>query len=243
MSSPFQSSSSIANAVSHRSPLHPSPLPLHPSRCTRAAFTLLEILVAMSLMAILAGITISTLAWTGGGTQLESGQNLLNREMERARSLAILRQSSVRLIIYAQHPAQGGDPERYLRQLGIVYETEIDSGQWLTKDRGTSLPDGVIVVPDSSIPLPGWDESLDRTRSSSMTLQYPASTPVSSGSGDTYLYFEFKSTGRMSGLLNDRIVLAQGKWENGDILLRSPIEARQIRLNSYGLKFNLEERE
>jgi len=57
------------------------------------------------------------------------------------------------------------------------------------------------------------------------------------------LYFEFKSTGRMNGLLNDRIVLAQGKWENGDILLRSPIEARQIRLNSYGLKFNLEERE
>ena len=216
--------------------------PTDPDYQRTKGFTLLEIMVSMAVIAILAGILFSALNQNRNTSNLETAQMMLSQAFANARSQAILKQSNARLLIHTSFPANESEADKYLRYFGVVVETRSGSDRWETALPGEFLPEGIYFIPEAGVEALDWNESRPTSRHSgqAMSLVFPSHRPEASGSGPKWSYYEFKSTGRMSGFHN-KVVLASG--DRRDLSPEFPDEAALAGLtfNSYGLQFPLEE--
>ena len=205
-------------------------------------FTLLEIVVSMAVIAILAGILFSALNQNRNTSNLETAQMMLSQAFANARSQAILKQRKARLLIHTSFPSNESEADKYLRYFGVAVESGPGSDRWETALPGEFLPEGIYFIPEASVEALDWQESRPTSRHNgqSMSLRFPSHRPEVSGAGPKWSYYEFKSTGRMSGLHN-KVVLATG--ERRDLTLEFSDEAGMTGLtfNSYGHQFPLEE--
>lgn len=112
----------------------------------RAAFTLLELVVTLSVIAILATLTMVSLSRSGEIRAVDSGIGMIRDMARAARAQAILAGQPARLLINYDE----ADPDRFLRYLGIVVRDKEDATKWQAVDRGAYLPQGVYFVPESS---------------------------------------------------------------------------------------------
>lgn len=161
-------------------------------RYRQQAFTLIELLVVISVILIAASIVVVT-GRGGSGAALSSSTRIVNSVAQGARGQAILQNAQARLIIYANADRNSGaeaDPDKFLRFFGIVY-SEDGGNTWSAATQGTFLPRGIYFDPSLSASAGGsaWNET------NTMTLDFPRSTPLASGS-ETFYYFEFEPNGR-----------------------------------------------
>ncbi|MGJ8639392.1 MAG: pilus assembly FimT family protein [Opitutaceae bacterium] len=168
---------------------------------SRAGFTLIELLVVISIILIASSVIF--IGGSGGdGAKLTSAQRILSGIAQGARGQAILKGQRVRLIIYDD--VGNKDDEKKLRFLGLVYEQEAGTNEWIAATQGTYLPDGIYFNKTLSNKN-GWSSS------NTMRLEYPRAVAKPEGSGETFNYYEFNSNGTIAaGFANDWLVLQAG---------------------------------
>lgn len=110
------------------------------------AFTLLELLVVIGLIAAMSFFLVGGLAGGGAAAALQSGQATLANLITTARTKAPATGRKTRLLVNAD----AGAPERYLRHLVLQVARQAGSSpaNWDTLATVT-LPEGVYVVPSS----------------------------------------------------------------------------------------------
>lgn len=199
-------------------------------------------MVAIAVIAILSGVLFTAINQNQNSPRLETAQMILSQAFANARSQAILKQNRARLIINSNEPANEKEADAFLRYFGVVVETEPDSDQWETTLKGEYLPEGIYFIPDSSSQIIAWNEDKPDSAYSkqSMNLKFPSNQTERPGSGPSWIYYEFKSTGRMSGL-NNKVVLAEGSMQALKPEFKSPTAILGMVFNGYGLQFPLDE--
>ena len=193
-------------------------------------------------MAILAGILFSALNQNENAPRLDTAQMTLSQAFDNARSQAILKQSRARLIIYSKEPTNQEESEKFLRYFGVVVETGSDSGLWETALQGEFLPEGIYFIPETGITPVVWNEERPTSKhnNQSMKLSFPSLQAEAEGTGEDWSYYEFKSTGRMTGL-NNKVVLAQGGVQDLVPQFTDTSALLGMVFNGYGLHFPMDE--
>ena len=199
-------------------------------------------MVTIAVIALLSGILFSAMHQNQNAPRLETAQMVLSQAFANARSQAILKQNRARLIVNSTEPSNEKDADAFLRYFGVIVETAPDSNQWETGLKGEFLPEGVFFIPDSASQIIEWNE--DRPDSDynrqTMTLNFPSNRAETPGSGPFWILYEFKSTGRMSGL-NNKVVLAEGSTQALKPTFDSTSAILGMVFNGYGLQFPLDE--
>lgn len=175
------------------------------ARCVTAArirvvraFTLLELMVVVGLIALLASGIGLALGDTGGSS-LATAQTTLATMLGSARAQAAVNQTDTVVAIYATRPPSG-DPEKYLRLLQVFRDETPDGGQrtWRPVGQGAYLPRGVYVVPPTITGLLAagtvWPSTPPLTSTLGTTnLRQPNGTPF--GGSSTTFVIQFAADG------------------------------------------------
>lgn len=109
---------------------------------SRLAFTLLELMIVIAIMALMMGLVGLTLIG-GGGAVLGSAQRELISLVQQARMQAVLSGRETRLIVH-DDPT---NPEKFHRYVEIVYDDSNGTGVWRPMGEGILLPDEACIVP------------------------------------------------------------------------------------------------
>lgn len=204
------------------------------------AFTLVELLTVLGIMAFLAGGLAFGLQGGGTGAALESAQSTMASLLAEARARAI--QGDVRtMLVVEADPADGS----FLRSLHIAVETGEDSGQWQIGPEATSLAAGIFIVPgagnlDGVTFLAateaggGWPEA----RRSSVAILPPGSIAAPAGrTPGKYLGMTapLSTRGESGTGGGDKFVLAVGRRGLSGVTFDHADRVRGIAVSSYGV--------
>lgn len=150
----------------------------------------MELLAVIAVIGIFVGIFAT--AFSGGNptVAVQSSQSQLASLATQARGVAMGRGTTARIIVNMD----AGEPERYLRFIGIVYDRNNDPNNraWVPATDGIFLPQGVMVVPPAG--GNGWigGGASDFT-GTGFSLQYISNNNQSFG------YIEFNPRGTVTG--------------------------------------------
>jgi prepilin-type N-terminal cleavage/methylation domain-containing protein len=185
---------------------------------SKAAFTLVELLVVISIILIATSILFVGGGGGGDGIKLSSAQRIASSIAQGARGQALLKNADTRLIVYSEANREG-DPEKWLRYFGIVYRAEevdadgnVVASGWKAATQGTYLPEGIYFDPELS-GTRGWPSS------ATMNIDYPRQNLQVDGSGGSeYYYYEFNANGTMEtspDFVNAWLVIRAGTLKPG----------------------------
>ncbi len=211
------------------------------------AFTLLELLVVMGLIAAFSLLLIGR--WENGGraASLKSAQAMLANLVTVARTNALANGRSSRILVHVD-PASPDDPQRYLRYVVVQLNT-VDGWQTVTD---AFLPAGIYIVPGNFSSLPGglfaasgivpWRKA-DGTdlRSTALRSDQIFTDTINGVLSEQWVGVVLSSNA--GTLQSGDIVLATGRrkapgsYADGDapIELGNPADVRGLTLSSYGV--------
>ena len=205
-----------------------------------AGFTLFELLVVIGLMATAVVVAVTCLRGGGSGMARDAAVALLASRVAEARSLATSRGSAARLFVHAD-PAQ---PGRFLRFVVVCIP---EGAGWLATDSGSLLPEGIVVLPPSSLPTTGPGAiarvGADWSRPSGGGLRSTALKPYSSvGSEPAVLgttawwIVNFSPQG---GVLSGDLVVAVGRAQSDavpvTVVCEQPDDVAGFSISQYGV--------
>lgn len=208
----------------------------------KRAFTLLELIVVIGVMAILAGILFSATNLNQQSAPLESAQQLLSQAFSNARAQAILKRNRARVLIYAEDPSTDDSPEKFLRYFKIVVETEIGSDEWEITLKGEFLPESTYLIPDRKTININWPDNRPDSYHPTGLVSLKMDDSSTGSALKTWISYTFNSTGRLSGLSN-QIVLSTGHLMDNGLEFDKTSAIAGIKFNSYGLEFLVNEEE
>lgn len=213
-----------------------------------AAFTLLELLVVIGLVAGLSFFLIGGLAGGGRSAALQSGQATVINLLMVARTHAMASGNPTRVLVNHDRSAA----ERYLRQL-VLQESR--AGNWRTMQL-VALPAGVYVVPHQN-QMPDdlfgaaapWVKADGSRLHSSCLSHVPVSLAVDTAIAEMWVELAFTPLGTTgtSGFL----VLATGRAQppgavaetQSPIWLENQMAVRGLQLSAYGLSLPINEKD
>jgi len=120
---------------------------------SQSGFTLLELVVVLSIMVILSTMGFVAYEATAPPGAVNAGRNTLHGLMRFAREQAIMRGSNAMLIINYD----SSDADKFLRYAGVIVEEEYNSTNWKAAHSGVYLPKGVYFVPQSGEGADGFE--------------------------------------------------------------------------------------
>lgn len=191
----------------------------------RRAFTIIELLVVIGVIAVIAGIAVAAFNSRNPGVSVRSGQLVSVSLLNAARARAVATGYPARLLIAADDV---NAPDDYLRKFYVAYQevraTNSTTGAvtlaWRLTDAGTALDQGVYVIPpgltaaqlDSSVNLTDYTSNKLESVFSSVTLfnnnfgtdiktqrfYYYEIDPQGGGLSPTILYRLVLSTGQLT---------------------------------------------
>ncbi|NWK57000.1 type II secretion system protein [Verrucomicrobiaceae bacterium N1E253] len=153
------------------------------------AFTLIEMLVVISIIAVLLTVGALGLKNLSRGSGVSAGLPVAEAVFAEARAIAIGKGTNSMVLVHAQNDKDDElHRDRYLRYLVIAFEQLDDSGEpngtWEIASRGVSLPKGVYFMKDLS--------EQGGMNLSTTTLRLP-------GKSDSKCYvYQFNAEGMMS---------------------------------------------
>lgn len=209
---------------------------------SRTAYTLLELLVVVGLIAAFASLLLGGLGGTGRAAALQSGQAVLVDLVTAARTRALATGHRTRLLVRAD-PDAG---EVFRRELAL--QEEGADGSWVLQET-VRLPEGIHVLPYRNRIPPGlyadetaWVEYNGSGRLESSALSSaPLGLTGSDGEAQEWDYIQFAAAGTTgtSGtfVLGTGRLLAPGTTAPGEapVRLENPDGVRGLVLSAYGL--------
>lgn len=178
-------------------------------RTKKQAFTLIEMLVVIGIIAILS-TGISMLNMKDSAQPIYAANRTMMAAFHEARTNAIKRQTDSCVIIY-----RGDDLARKFRQVGVIYKVKGDDDVvkgWVALNKGVILPEGIYFVPpqgefSTMVKLQNGISESDVFKSTFNNgysgvfnriglSEFPSAKPlsISEGNGDWYSY-QFSSDG------------------------------------------------
>jgi len=212
-----------------------------------AAFTLLELLVVVGLIAALAFVLISGLGGGGKSAALQSAQATLANMITVARVKAMASGQPARVLVHID-PNSTAQPNRYLRYVALQVQV---AGTWQLVTEAY-LPDGIYLVPGkfSSIPagLFSTSTSTPWTRSDGSALRstvlrndWITTETIGHAVAEQWASFGISAAGTTAQWGD--IILAAGRQRapgsfaagESPVELLSPEQVRGLALSSYGV--------
>jgi len=196
------------------------------------AFTLIELLMAMAVSALLAGAAGFALGGKGGAHSLRTAQNLMSSALVAARNQAVLSRSNARLLVYSAHP-DNPDVDRQLRWLQVAVEGA--GGVWKAVGEPVWLPKTARLVPKSSPATPAgvtWGSAPTSRVSGDVALSVVSGE---AGAVARYYYVEFTPLGNttVATLIVSTANLEAGTSASRLVFVR-PMDLRGIKISQYG---------
>lgn len=176
-----------------------------------AGFTLVELLAVVAIIGVLAAVVLGVRP-SGEGYALGNGQRIAASVFQSARSIAVMKQTATRVIIYrAGASGDRNDTAKQLRFMGVVYrDKNASSPRWLPANAGVYLPEGVYFVapePDGSSDPYKFVADVDAAMRESKILllndgptpddpyDFKVSFPTMGGTKDSWFFYEFDQRG------------------------------------------------
>jgi prepilin-type N-terminal cleavage/methylation domain-containing protein len=172
---------------------------LLPAQRAPSAFTLVELLSVVAIIALMTGLSVKVLAGFGNGdTGPRGGSAVAASLMGTARQEAIMRQTTTRLIVDTAY--NSSSPANYLHRLTVAYlspSTASTTGtNWLPSNKWEPLPANTYVYYNLATTGSGTNPSNTSCLiSQSNGMQLPPSFSVPSSG--YYDYFQFNSAGQL----------------------------------------------
>lgn len=191
------------------------------------AFTLVELLAVIALLAGFAAAAGLALRHPGESVALQSAQGMVAGLLNAARGRAALTGQNARLVV----SADSGESRDFLRWLQVVHEDPAAPGDWLATDGGIQLPRGINVVPPSVAAVPGnpfWPSS---RRSTAFASSAQAMT-INGSSAGAFYHVQFTPRGTTSG---GKVVLTAGRFDTEtSLVFDNPDNVRGLLLRPTG---------
>lgn len=223
----------------------------------KSGFTLFELLITMTTISVILGVGYYSMAKSTNDRALERAADTLHSMVRIARTQAITNGVHSRLIINADQ----GDPESYLRRIGVVIQDDSTDGKWIAVERGALLPVGVCVVPQGgAVNIPsGLPKSIYRKLNGDgsddtavFNFEYPLRESVHEGTVDapTWIAIQFAPNGRLStavwgggGLvpLSNQLIVSKGSWNGSEVGFGEANEFRGIAFKIGGSSYTSNE--
>lgn len=227
---------------------------------SQSGFTLLELVVVLSIMVILSTMGFVAYEATAPPGAVNAGRNTLHGLMRFAREQAIMRGSNAMLIINYD----SSDADKFLRYAGVIVEEEYNLEDWKAAHSGVYLPKGVFFVPQSGEGADGFEfdaqwlladvrsqyhcSNGDSTKAIG-GVEYPILNTIyldaSTGEEQDWIGYQFGPDGRVKGVdfaacladggsQSNHIVVGTARYQSeGGLLFQDSEQARGfiIRLN------------
>lgn len=207
---------------------------LQPSR----AFSLVELLVAVGLIALMAAGIGVALRGSGSTSALQNAQGVVAGVVTAARMQAMAQNASVRIMIDADPASEG-----YLRTCRILVST---GGAWRQAGSPATLPAGTYVVPSAEIAGATFSEvngPWPEARRSSLTKS-PEEVPLVSRSGEdgnseraVWTVFDFNGQGLPSlrGTVRLQLIVGVARRAADALVFENPELVRGVMVTDYGV--------
>ncbi len=118
----------------------------HPlGRLRRSGFSLMELIVVMSVIAIIFSIGANSLRSPGSSYQLVNASNMVSGLMNQARAYAISHNTQAALFVSVS--ADPRFPDQEYRTVSVWFRNADLGGDWQQLSPWQALPDGIIIDP------------------------------------------------------------------------------------------------